>query len=336
MTEGTPGTPLLPTLRVHAIDSEPAAARWLVQDLWGAGAVGVIGGAPKACKSWLGLDLAVSVASATACLGRFEVLSPGPTLVYLAEDALPRVRDRVAQICEHRGLSLHGLDLHVVTAPSLRLDIERDRRALDATLSALRPKLLVLDPLVRLHRLDENSAADVSGLLGFLRELNRRHDVALLVVHHMAKRSRRDLGQALRGSSDLHAWTDSACYLVRYGERRLRLTVEHRAAPTPQPILLTLAGGEDEPARLQIDDSDDDAPPPPLAEQVRAVLRRAGEPRSRAALRKQLRVNNTRLGDALRDLELRGHVVRGSDGWALAARNGPAPDDPAQLSLSCR
>lgn len=156
----TEGTPVLPTVRVHAIDPEPDEARWLVQDLWGASAVGVIGGAAKSCKSWLGLDLAVS---GTACLGRFEVLTPGPTLVYLAEDALPRVRDRVAQICEHRGLSLPDLDLHVVTAPSLRLDVERDRRALDATLSAIRPKLLVLDPLVRLHRLDENSAADVSG-----------------------------------------------------------------------------------------------------------------------------------------------------------------------------
>ena len=111
----------LPTLPVHAIDPEPEDARWLVQHLWGASAVGVIGGAPKCCKSWLGIDLAVSVASGTACLGRFEVDSPGPAVVYLAEDALPRVRDRVAHLCQHRGLPLSALDLHVVTAPSLRL-----------------------------------------------------------------------------------------------------------------------------------------------------------------------------------------------------------------------
>ena len=145
----------LPTLPVGAIDPEPQQARWLVQDLWAACAVGVIGGTPKSCKSFLGIDLAVSVASATACLGRFQVHTPGPVLVYLAEDALPRVRDRVAQLCQHRGLSLAGLKLHVITAPSLRLDLERDRRALDQTLATLRPRLLVLDPLVRLHRLDE-------------------------------------------------------------------------------------------------------------------------------------------------------------------------------------
>ena len=308
----------LPTLRVGAIPSAPLEARWLIRDLWASAAVGVIGGPPKAAKSWLGLDLALSVASGTACLGRFEVEAPGPALVYLAEDALPQVRDRVAQLCEHRGLPLAELDLHVVTAPSIRLDAERDRRALDATLSALRPKLLLLDPLVRLHRLDENSAAEVSGLLGFLRELNRRHDVAVVLVHHMAKRARRDLGQALRGSSDLHAWTDSACYLVRSAEQRLRLTVEHRCAPAPEPMLLQLADDGGEPLRLQIVAADNE--PPPLADAVRAVLSKAGVPRSRAALRRELRVNNGRLGDALAALERRALAVRTPPGWILPAK----------------
>ena len=305
----------LPTLLVHAIDPEPDGPQWLVQDLWGACAVGVIGGAPKACKSMMGLDLAVSVASGTACLGRFEVHTPGPVVVYLAEDALPRVRDRVAQLCQHRGLALRNLNLHVVTAPSLRLDLEHDRRALNQTLGALQPKLLVLDPLVRLHRLDENSAADVSGMLGFLRDINRRHQLAIVLVHHMSKRSRRDLGQALRGSSDLHAWIDSACYLVRRDDQRLRLTVEHRAAPAPDPVLLRLVAGDGEPLRLLVDSND--ATPSPLGEAIRSELHRSHQPLSRTALRRQLRVNNARLGDALQTLEKRGLVVRGPGGWSL-------------------
>lgn len=322
----SPRTPPLPTLPVHALQMQSTPAPWLVQQLWGAAAVGVIGGAPKACKSWLGLDLAVSVASATACLDRFPVDTPGPVVVYLAEDALHAVRDRVAQLCQHRGLSLAGLDLHVVTAPSLRLDLENDRQALDQTLSALQPKLLLLDPLVRLHRLDENSAADISGLLGFLRQLNRRHDVAIILVHHMAKRARQDLGQALRGSSDLHAWTDSGCYLVHRAEQ-LRLTVQHRAAPAPEPMLLRLAGGNGEPCRLQLDGQD--AAPPPLAEAVRAQLRQAGTPCSKATLRQRLRVNNARLGQALHTLEERGLVVRDPSGWTL-----PPGQDDLQLGLA--
>ena len=317
----------LPTLPVHAIKEQPAQAKWLIHQIWSASAVGIIGGAPKTCKSWLGLDLAVSVASGTACLSRFPVETPGPVVVYLAEDALHAVRDRVAQICAHRDLTLARLRLHVVTAPSLRLDLERDQHALDQTLAALNPKLLLLDPLVRLHRLDENSAADISSLLGFLRELNRRHDLALVLVHHMAKRARQDPGQALRGSSDLNAWTDSACYLVHRHDRQIRLTVQHRNAPAPEPMLLHLAGGNGPPCRLHLEGNDQE--PPPLTQAVRDALRRATTPCSRADLRQRLRVNNARLGQTLLTLEQRGLVVRQPDGWTL-----PPQTESTQLSLT--
>ncbi|MQA92838.1 MAG: AAA family ATPase, partial [Gemmatimonas sp.] len=320
-----PPTLPLPTLPVHAIEPQPSTTRWLVRELWSAAAVGVIGGAPKACKSFLGLDFAVSVASGTACLDRFEVETPGPALVYLAEDALEGVRDRVAQLCQHRGLSLTGLDLHVVTAPRLRLDLDADRRALDATLAQLRPKLLLLDPLVRMHTRDENNAADIAELLGFLRELNRHYQLAIVLVHHMAKRMRHSPGQALRGSSDLHAWTDSACYLVRRDEQ-LRLTLEHRAAPAPQPLLLRLAGGGGQPCRLQLVGTEPDSLP--LADAVRHELRRIATPCTQADLRKRLRVNNARLGHTLRTLEQRGLARRTPTGWTL-----PPDNDPAQLSL---
>ncbi len=48
-------------------------------------------------------------------------------------------------------------------------------------------------------------------------------------------------GQALRGSSEFHAWGDSNLYLRRVGEQ-LTLTVEHRAAASITGITLALAG----------------------------------------------------------------------------------------------
>jgi hypothetical protein len=320
----------LPTVRVADIQDEPEDRRWLVRPLWGRCAVGVLGGPPKACKSWLGLDMAVSVASGTACLGRFEVEQKGPVLVYLAEDALAEVRGRIDQLCRHRDLPLSGLDLFVVTVPGLRLDRERDREALDATLETLRPRLLLLDPLVRLHRLDENSAAEISGLLGFLREINRRHEVALLLVHHMSKKARADPGQALRGSGDLHAWTDSACYLVRRPGGQIRMTVEHRAAPAPEPILLRLVD-DDGPVRLEVAGGED--APAPLAEAVRTALRQADRPCSRAELRRELRVNNARLGGTLAEMERRGLARRGEQGWTLGKQASSGQPPSPQLSL---
>ena len=111
----------LPVVRVGEIPSEENAQRWLVEQLWGASSVGVIGGAPKCSKTWLGLDLALSVATGTACLGKYAVPEPGPVLVYLAEDALPVVRERVEGMARHRGLDLdacrHPRD-HRAVAPA--------------------------------------------------------------------------------------------------------------------------------------------------------------------------------------------------------------------------
>ena len=73
----------LPVVRVGEIPSEENAQRWLVEQLWGESSVGVIGGAPKCAKTGLGLDL--SVATGTACLGKYVVPQAGPVLVYLAE-----------------------------------------------------------------------------------------------------------------------------------------------------------------------------------------------------------------------------------------------------------
>ncbi len=118
---------LLPVVRVGEIKSQEYAQRWLVEGLWGASSVGVIGGAPKCAKTWLGLDMALSVSTGTPCLGTYAVPEPGPVLVYLEEDALPVVRERVAGMARHRSLDLAGVDIHVITSPVLRLDRDRDR-----------------------------------------------------------------------------------------------------------------------------------------------------------------------------------------------------------------
>ena len=154
-----------------------AAQRWLVEGLWGDSSVGVIGGAPKCAKTWLGLDLALSVATGTACLGKYAVPQPGPVLVYLAEDALPMVGERLAGMARHRGLDLAAVEVHVITAPVLRLDRDPDRTRLLETARRLRPRLLLLDPLVRLHGIDENHAGEVAGLLAYFRSLQRQLDL---------------------------------------------------------------------------------------------------------------------------------------------------------------
>jgi hypothetical protein len=317
--------------RIAEIAPDIPAKRWLIENFWGRGAVGIVGGAPKCCKSWLGLDIALSVASGTPCLGRFPVMSAGPTLVYLAEDAAPMVRERILGICNHRRLDIQNLDLHLIDTPSLRLDLDADRTRLAAAIENIRPKLLLLDPLVRLHRADENSSADISALLGFLRELQRRFDTAVLLVHHMSKKHRAQLGQALRGSGDLHAFGDCNAYLVRKNEKLL-LSVEQRFAKESDPIPLVLVSDDQgDNTHLEILDCVANDQRLPLSESVRQTLADADRPLTRAALRTSLRVNNHRLGLALAELEERQIAIRTQNGWSLVPLTDSVSD--SQLPL---
>src|SRR6202035_1587121 len=115
-----------------SIDSAPFT-QWLVQGLWSGQAVGILGGEPKCFKSFLALDLAVSVASGAPCLRRFVVPKAGRVLLYAAEDALHIVRRRLDGIAVVAGAMLADLDIQVITVPALRLDLEADRRNLAET-----------------------------------------------------------------------------------------------------------------------------------------------------------------------------------------------------------
>ena len=295
-----------PVVRVGHVTERDAEPAWLVERLWGEQAVGFIGGTPKSCKTWLALELAVAVASGRPCLGRFRVHQRGHVLLVAAEDSAGAVRHRVEGIARARGVDLERLAIGLVDAPGLRLDQDGHRERLEATVAAIRPRLLILDPLVRLHRADENSAADISALLAYLRQLQREHAVAVALVHHVRKSPAGQPGQALRGSGDLHAWADSNLFLLRR-KGRLQLHAEHRGHPAPDPVAVEL----DPALHLRVSDEQPEADPESdggLANRVLWALN--AQPRTRTDLRDHLRVRNATLGIVLDQLEAAGRVVR--------------------------
>ena len=309
---------LLPVEPAWRLAERREEHRWLVAGLWSDQAVGIVGGEPKCCKSFLALDIAVAVAAGTPCLRRFAVPRRGRVLFYAAEDALHIVRRRFEGICEAAGAMLADLDIQVITAPTIRLDLDADRNSLAATVARWQPRLLILDPFVRLHRIDENVSGEVAPLLAYLRELQRRYGVAVLVVHHARKgAANARAGQALRGSSEFHAWGDSNLYQRRDGDD-LTLTVEHRAAPSLAPIAVALT--QRGPAlALEVVDPKEPAAPAltTLDERITAALADSGGAMPFTELRARCRVRAATLYERLAALTATGRIAKTDAGYHL-------------------
>jgi hypothetical protein len=175
--------------------------------------------------------------------------------------------------------------------------------------------LLLLDPLVRLHGLDENNAGEVAELLAYFRSLQRQLGLSVILVHHTRKNAPGGVaaGQGLRGSSDLHAFGDSNLYLRRARDR-LMLCSEHRAAPAAATVYLELVATPPDTPHLRVVGELQDHNRRSLQDQVLDLLARQGT-LTRTKLREALSVKNERLGEALQALQHAGRIHPTSAGW---------------------
>ena len=218
-------------------------------------------------------------------------------------------------MARHRGLDFDAVQIHVITAPTLRLDRDPHRRRLLETAKRLRPRLLLLDPLVRLRGVDENHATEAAELLAYFRLLQRRLDLSVVLVHHTRKNAAGGVaaGQGLRGSSDIHAFGDSNLYL-RPTKQGLVLSSEHRAAPASPSVCLELVATNAQTTHLKVIAQLHQDERRALQEQVLALLAKQGV-LTRAKLRDSLSVKNERLGEALESLQQDGRISRTPAGW---------------------
>jgi hypothetical protein len=308
---------MLETIRAADL-AQIQTSEWLIEGLWSAQAVGIIGGQPKCGKSFLALDLAVAVASGTPCLRRFPTRQRGAVLLYAAEDAAQVVRQRLQGIAHAAGVDFDTLDIHVITAPILRLDQAEHRQALRATVANLQPILLVLDPFVRLHAIDENVAGEVAPILAFLRSLQRSYQTAVALVHHARKGAAHERGgQALRGSSELHAWGDSNLYLRRH-DQSLLLAIEHRAAPSTDRLQLVLKENLPALALEVVEQAPAGASHPPSAQQrITQILAEAKSPVTQRQLRDAARMRASHVAEILAQMIAGGRVSRSNEGYQL-------------------
>ena len=210
--------------------------RWLIDGIWTRGGCGFISGAPKSYKSWLAIDLAVSVASGSPLLERHRVAAPGPVLYLQEEDSLATAVDRLDQVVEGRSPASHwggvmgiddgsvawgpgsGLPIDIQAHTGIVLSDPRWHAWLSERVQTYGYRAVIIDTLTTtVGDVDLDKAVELqTRVLRPLRELAQTYDCAVVIVHHSRKNSggsRR--GSNMLGSVALHGWVDCALYLDR-------------------------------------------------------------------------------------------------------------------------
>lgn len=234
---------------------------WLVEGVLTEGACGFIAGEPKTWKSWMGFDLALSVATGADYLGYFPVRNPGPVLYIQEEDPPPVLKSRGAKIWSGKGTDRIVLeedggifwlpptleqnfdpDINAMVQAGVTVSEELWQLRLDEVLEEgmmynghLEPyRLIVIDTLMMTAgEVDENRAQEMTTkIFRPLRVLSRKHNVSIKVVHHLGKTDGKRSGQRMLGSVANHAWGEDSTYLLhggRYGT--VKMEFESKVAP---------------------------------------------------------------------------------------------------------
>lgn len=178
------------------------------------GLVTVLGAAPGIGKSTLTAAISTSVALGRDFAG-FEVPEPVRVWHMNTEDSSEETQRRFAAFAQQNRIGQSELDnlFAPVFGRKLRLmnklsgtpQASDQGIALRKAIVRQRLGLLVLDPLVLLHDLDENSNADMGAFLEFLQETARETNCAILLVHHARKDKSGQSMDALRGASAIAA-----------------------------------------------------------------------------------------------------------------------------------
>ena len=173
---------------------------WLVSDWMPDQSITFLISPPESYKTWILLDLAVSVASGVPFLGEYEVNSTGPTLIIQQEDSHSGLTDRLALIIEQKlGLrtnidgdnwcvpTIPDLPIYVHPSRMLRFDDKKVLEELEKQIEIIKPKVIMIDPLYSTTSSADNYMSDLAGKMMVLKEWRDKYGCSFLIAHHSKK-----------------------------------------------------------------------------------------------------------------------------------------------------
>lgn len=173
---------------------------WLVDEWLPDKSITFLISPPESYKTWLLLDLAVSVSAGVPFLGKFQVNNPGPTLIIQQEDSHSGLTDRLALIVEQKLNALpklEGSEWVVPAVPDIPIFVHPDRQLrfsdkkvleeMERQIATIRPKVIMIDPLYSTTETTDNYMADLANRMMTLKTWRDKYGCSFLIAHHSKK-----------------------------------------------------------------------------------------------------------------------------------------------------
>jgi hypothetical protein len=174
---------------------------------------------PKSGKTFVALDISLSLAAGLPVLGHLNVLRPGEAVVYLSGEGHAGMKKRIRAWFQQRGLATDTVIpfFYKTDVPATKEGAAAALRYIAGIRQFCVPVLIVIDTMSRsLGGEDENTAAAANAYLNMISEIRRAFGCTTLTLAHAGKEG----GRGIRGSSAFTGGFDAIWFLEANKENR--------------------------------------------------------------------------------------------------------------------
>ena len=166
----------------------------------------ILAGAPKVGKSWLALDICLSIAKGEKVIGHETLCS---TALYLClEDSFARIQNRLYEITDEPADNLYFAVMADSIGDGLEVQIEKFKS------EHINLKIVLIDTLQMVRNENESSYGSDYRELSVLKSLADRLEIAIVLVHHTRKCSDKDPFNMISGSTGISGCVDGSMVLI--------------------------------------------------------------------------------------------------------------------------
>lgn len=192
------------------LNMEFKESQWTIEKLVPREEITIISGAPASFKTWMILQMAISISKGEPLFGQFE--SNGTGVLMIDEENHRRIlKDRMKLLGAPNSLPIYFL--------SQKGFLVTDEKQVEKILKICEEKsvdVIFIDSLIRISNAEENDATEMSKVFYQIKKLCQAGKT-VIVTHHERKEgiNKSTAQNRMRGSSDISASVDSHIALIR-------------------------------------------------------------------------------------------------------------------------